>query len=163
MGSHCMIVRPMLAKEIDVTVNLFGYYRDEAIQSLPEIEEQYDESSVLETIRLYSSHNEYVWMNAYEGQRPVGLIAGCLTQMPWNKKLLNAHIDMVFLLESHRTIDNFKLLYNTFEQWARGYKCRKITAGDIGINPERTRKIYSHLGFEEHIWMIKDITDEFCS
>lgn len=158
-----MIVRKMQPAEIDITVNLFGYYRDEAVKTLPHIEQEYDENSVIETIRLYNSHYEYCWFNAYEGQRPVGLIAGCITATPWNKNLLNAHIDMIFLIESHRNMDNFRSLYSEFEAWARSYDARKITAGDIGINPDRTRKIYSSLGFNESVWMIKEIVDEFRS
>lgn len=158
-----VIVRKMLAQEIDVTVNLFGYYRDEAIKTLPQIEDEYDENSVISTIRLYSTHYEYCWFNAYDGQRPVGLIAGCLTGTPWNKDLLNAHIDMIFLLESHRNMDNLRQLYNEFEAWAQLAGAKKITAGDIGINPDRTKKIYSQLGFEENVWMIKELPDEFCS
>lgn len=158
-----MIVRQMQSSEIDVTVNLFGYYRDEAIKTMPSIEQEYDENSVIETIRLYSSHYEYCWFNAYEGQRPVGLVAGCITQTPWNKSLLNAHIDMIFLLETHRNWDNLRQLYGEFEAWARMAGAGKITAGDIGINPDRTRKIYSQLGFEEKIWMIKELPNEFCS
>lgn len=158
-----MIVRQMQPSEIDITVNLFGYYRDEAIQTLPYIADEYDENSVIETIRLYSSHYEYCWFNAYEAQRPVGLIAGCMTGTPWNKNILNAHIDMIYMLESHRSLDNLNQLYSQFEAWAKVNGARKITAGDIGINPERTKKIYSHLGFVEHTWMIKELPDEFCS
>jgi len=158
-----MIVRKMHPAEFDLTVNLFGYYRDEAVKTMPHIDEEYDENSVIETIRLYNSHHEYGWFNAYEGQRPVGLIAGCITQTPWNKNILNAHIDMIFLIDSHRNMENFRSLYNEFEAWARGYEARKITAGDIGINPDRTRKVYGQLGFVESAWMIKEIVDEFRS
>lgn len=158
-----MIVRRMQPSEIDVTVNLFGYYRDEAVERLPEINEEYDTDSVLETIRLYNSHNEYIWFNAYEGQRPIGLVAGCVTTVPWNRKILIGHIDMIFLLESHRSLDNFKELYTAVEQWAKMCGCTKLTAGDIGINPERTKKIYTHLGFTEGVWMTKELDDELRS
>lgn len=154
-----MLVRKMQPQEIDVTVNLFGYYRDEAIQSLPEIEEQYDSDSVLSTIRLYNSHYEYCWFNAYDGQRPVGLVSGCITSVPWNNKIFTAHIDMIYLLDSHRNMDNFRLLLNSVQQWAKTLGCTKITAGDIGINPERTQKIYSHFGFTPGVWMSKEIEE----
>lgn len=158
-----MIARAMQAQEIDITVNLFAYYRDEAIQSLPRIAEEYDENSVIETIRLYSTHHEYCWLNAYEGQRPVGLLAGCITQTPWNHSLLNAHIDMIYMLESHRSLENLKTLYGEFEAWAKNNGATKITAGDIGINPERTKKIYTGLGFNEGVWMTKELPNEWNS
>lgn len=154
-----MIVRPMLAEEIDVTVNLFNYYKMDAVESIPEIEDQYDPDSVLETIRMYSTYHEYVWFNAYDGQRPVGLIAGCITSLPWNRNILIAHIDMIYILDSHRNINNLNLLYNEFESWARNCKCTKITAGDIGINPERTEKIYTHFGFNKGVFMIKELSE----
>jgi GNAT superfamily N-acetyltransferase len=154
-----MIVRKMQPSEIDVTVNLFGYYRDEATLTMPEIDEEYDENSVIETIRLYSSHYEYCWFNAYEGQRPVGLVAGCVTQTPWNHKLLVGHIDMIYLLESHRNMANVQMLYDEFVAWAKLSGCTKITAGDIGINPDRTRKVYTHLGFKEAVMMTKELAE----
>jgi GNAT superfamily N-acetyltransferase len=148
-----MIVRKMLPHEIDITVNLCRYYADEA-----EIAEQdYDENSVLETVRTYTIQHEYTWLNAFEGQRPVGLIAGCITKKPWNKDLV-AHIDLVFLLESHRNLANFKQLISAFEEWARTMQCKSITAGDIGINVDRTRKLYEHFGFTEALWMNKEIS-----
>jgi hypothetical protein len=153
-----MIVRKMMAHEIDVTVNLFGYYRDEAVEAMPHIAEDYDENHVLETIRTYSSHYEYCWLNAYEGQRPVGLVAGCITKAPWGE-VYTAHCDMIFLLESHRTIDNFRQLLGGFEEWARICGARDITAGDIGINVERTKKLFHHLGFQEGCWMSKELNN----
>lgn len=154
-----MIVRSMQPHEIDVTVNLFNYYKEEAVESLPSIEDEYDTNSVLETIRMYNTYNEYSWFNAYDGQRPVGLIAGCITNVPWNRKILVAHIDMIYVLPSHRSLENLNMLYTNFEQWAKNCGCTKITAGDIGINPARTEKIYTHFGFERGVFMIKEMCE----
>ena len=159
MGSCTVIVRPMNANEIDITVNLFGYYRDDAIQALPHIEQEYDVNSVIDTIRTYNSYNEYTWLNMYEGSRPVGLIAGCITAAPWNQTVLTAHIDMIFLLPTHRNLENFKQLYTSFEQWATAIGCKKISAGDIGINPSRTIKVYEHLGFTQGVWMEQELSE----
>jgi len=149
----------MQPEEIDVTVNLFNYYKMEAVESIPEIEEQYDPDSVLETIRMYNTYHEYAWFNAYDGQRPVGLIAGCVTALPWNRRILVAHIDMIYMLESHRNMSNFMMLYNEIEAWAKMCGCTKITAGDIGINPQRTEKIYTHLGFDKGVFMVKELAE----
>lgn len=147
-----MIVRTMRPEEIDITVNLCGYYADEA--EIPD--DEYDTDAVLDTVRQYSIHPEYVWFNAYDGTRPVGLIAGCVTKKPWTKAGLIAHIDLVYLLESHRSMPNFKQLLDKFEEWAKTMKCGGITAGDIGINIDRSRKLYEHFGFTEGLWMSKE-------
>jgi hypothetical protein len=148
----------MLPSEMNVTINLFGYYRDEAVDSIPNIAEEYDEDHVLETIRHYSTHYEYCWFNAYEGQRPVGLIAGYVCKAPWGP-VYHAHCEMIFLLESHRTMDNVKELLKAFEEWARIAGAKEITAGDIGINPERTKKLLKHLDFREGLWMSKELNN----
>lgn len=148
-----MIVRNMLPQEIDATVILCGYYSSEA-----NIGDEYDENAVIETIRQHSIHPEYFWFNAYEGQRPVGLVAGCITRAPWSKKEFYVHIELIYLLDSHRSFSNFKQLLDKVEEFARSVNAKKITAGDIGIDIERTKKLYNHFGFTEGLWMSKEIT-----
>lgn len=154
-----MIVRPMLPQEMDVTVNLTGYYADEAAQQLPHIGEEYDVNAVIETIKLYSSHHEYFWYNAYEGERPVGFVAGCITKSPWSNTRFNCHIDMIYLLESHRSLAHFRLLLDRVEEFARTIGAKEITAGDLGIDLERTKKVYGHFDFKEGLWMSKEISE----
>jgi len=151
-----MIIKAVDATNIDATMVLCEYYREEADIS----DDDYDHNSVLETIKTRSIHPEYCWFNLYEGQRPVGFISGCLTQAPWNNKILYAHIELVFILESHRNLDNFKMLIDAFTKWAKQFKVVDITAGDIGINVDRTRKLYEHLGFTQGLWMIKEMINE---
>lgn len=146
--------------EFDSTVNLFGYYRDEAIESMPIIESQYDENSVIDTIRTFASKWDHCWFNAYDNNRPVGFIAGYASETPWNKSIIDANIAFIFLLESHRSMDNFRLLLNQFEHWAKTINAKNITAGDIGINPERTQKLYEHFGFKPGVWMGKELINE---
>lgn len=155
-----MIVRKMQPIEFDSTVNLFGYYRDEAIESMPVIEEQYDENSVIETIRTFASKWDHCWFNAYDNTRPVGFIAGYASECPWNKSIIDANIAFIYLLDSHKNMDNFRVLLNHFEQWAKTIGARAITAGDIGINPERTQKLYEHFGFTPGVWMNKELINE---
>jgi GNAT superfamily N-acetyltransferase len=155
-----MIVRKMLPVEFDSTVNLFGYYFDEAAEALPKMTNEYDENSIIDTIRHYASHWDHCWYNVYDNQRPVGFVAGYAAECPWNKNIIDAHIAFIFLLDSHKNMDNFRLLLNKFEEWAKTIKASNITAGDIGINPERTEKLYSHFGFKPGVWMGKEITNE---
>jgi hypothetical protein len=37
---------------------------------------------------------------------------------------------------------------------------KQLTAGDIGINFERSEKLWSHLGFTPECWMSKELTYE---
>lgn len=155
-----MIVRKMQANEFDITINLFAYYRDEAVTSLPYIQEEYDEDSMNATIRYYASHWDHCWFNAYENTRPVGFVAGYASECPWNKNIIDANIAFIYLLESHRTMDNFKRLMQQFEEWARLIKAKNITGGDIGINPERMQKLYEHFGFKPLLMMSKELSHE---
>jgi GNAT superfamily N-acetyltransferase len=159
MGQN-MIVRKMLPQEFDQTMILFGYYRDEAIESLPKIAEEYDENSVLETIRLYASNYEYCWFNMYEGNRPVGFVAGYASACPWNKKKLSANIAFIYVLKSHRNMERFKGLLDKFTEWAKTIDADEITGGDIGINPERTQALYENFGFKPLVMMSKELINE---
>lgn len=151
-----MLVRSIETNEVDATMILCEYYREEA--GIPD--EEYDHDSVLQTIKHRSIHPEYCWLNLYQGQRPVGFISGCLTQAPWNSKILYGHIELVFVVEQYRSLDNFNLLVDNFTQWASKFQVREITAGDIGINFARTKKLYEHIGFREGLWMTKELINE---
>ena len=152
-----MIVRKMRPEEIDVTVNLTRYYAQEAAETIPEIEHQYDTNSVINLIRGRTIEDQYFWFNAYEGQRPVGFVSGTLTAAQWNEEVLYCHIDLIYMLKEHRSIQAFKQLIQSAEEWANIFDCLKITAGDIGINTERTQTLYESLGFDKGLWMSKDI------
>jgi hypothetical protein len=151
-----MIVRKMNPHEIDNMMILADYYRDEAEIPLDE----YDENSIMASIKQYASLSQYFLFVAMDGTRPVGLIAGYMTPTPWNKKLLNAHCQFIFLLKSHRTMENFRMLYQSFEEWGRMNDVKQLTAGDIGINFERSEKLWTHLGFVPECWMSKELTYE---
>lgn len=150
-----MIIRKMHPQELAVTVNLCRYYADEA--KIPDSE--YDEDAVIETIRNYTIEPSQVWYNCYDGTRPVGLIAGGMTKMPWTNEHFIGHIDLVYLLDSHRNLDNFRRLVSEFEAWARQMGCRSVTAGDIGINLERTETLYTHLGYKRGLWVSKEMAE----
>lgn len=150
----------MQATEIDVTVNLFRYYAQEAYESDPELGEQFDVDSVIETIRTRNIHPEYCWFNVYDNNRPVGFISACVTQAPWNLEIYYAHVELVYVLKSHRNIQVFRDLLENVEAWAKQYNVVKITASDIGVDLDRTRKVYSSVGFKEGLWMEKELTYE---
>lgn len=155
-----MIIRKMQPSEFDATIICFQYYRDEAIEAVPKIADEYDENSVIETIRYYASHYDHCWFNAYEGSRVIGFIAGYASETPWNKNIIDANIAFIYLLDSHKNMDNFRELLKKFEEWARMIGARNITAGDIGIDPERTQKLYEHFDFKPGVWMNKELINE---
>jgi GNAT superfamily N-acetyltransferase len=154
-----MIVREMSVSDFDATVICFGYYRDEAIESIPQIEAEYDENSVIKTIRARASRAEHCWFNAYDGSRVVGFIAGTVIPQPWNHEILTANIDFIFLLETHRTFNNFKQLMNKFEQWAEVRGATSVTGGDIGIDIDRSRTLFEHMGFKPMLLMNKELNN----
>lgn len=152
-----MIVRPMHVHEFDLTMLCVDYYKDEAMLAVPSIAEEYDENSVIKTVRSYASRADSCWYNAYDGQRVVGFVAGYLSDQPWNKEILTANIVFLFLLESHRNMENFKKLMAQFEEWAKINRAKYITGGDIGINVERSQTLYQRFGFTPILLMNKEI------
>ena len=152
-----MIVRQMQPREFDPTVILFGRYFDEAAESIPSMTDEYDENAVIETIKTFASKWDHCWFNAYDNQRPVGFVAGYASECPWNKNIIDANIAFIYLIESHRNMDNFRELLTGFEGWARSIKAKTITAGDIGINPERTQKLFEHFDFKPGVWLSRSI------
>lgn len=154
-----MIVRKPIPAEFDNTVMLFQRYHEEAEMAVPTIA-AYDENSVIETIRQFCTHYEYCWFNAYDNTRPVGFVAGYVTQCPWNRDHFETHIAFIFLIESHRTMDNFRSLITKFEEWNKTIGGQVITAGDIGINPERTQRLFEHFDFKPGVWMGKETVNE---
>lgn len=153
-----MIVKKMLPHEIDITVNLFNYYRDDAIEALPYIADEYDEDAVLETIRNYNIQYDHCWLNLYDNQRPVGFVAGYIIDKPWSKTSLVGYLQFIYVLKSHRTLDAFKQLVTEFETWARQFEVKQITAGDIGIDIERSQKLYEHLGYKPGLIVSKEVS-----
>lgn len=149
----------MRPEELDSNVNLFRQYADEASETNPKLGAQFDKNSVITSIRTRTIHPEYCWLNLLEGTRPVGFISGALTQAPWNDEVLFAHIEMIYVLDSHRNINNFKQLLGGFEEWAKNMGASQLTAGDIGVNPKRSQTLYKSIGFEEGCFMTKEIAE----
>lgn len=149
-----MIIRPPRPDELDNTIILMEYYRDEA--DLPEGE--YDPDAMAATVKNYIVHHDHCWYNLMEGDRPVGLVAGYISELPWSTRLI-AHIQFIFTLPSHRNIENARRLVEHFETWAQNLGAKKISAGDIGINPQRTRAFYQQIGYSDTgCWLSKEIS-----
>lgn len=153
-----VLVQKLKPVDLDAAVDLFEQYYAEAVEVLPDMRDEYDEGSMIETIRTYASHYQHCWYLGFvDSTRPIALCAGSLTPTPWNENILNANIDMIYIVPEHRSMDNFKTLVDYFNAWAAQFGARKITAGDIGINPDRTEKVYKHLGFEPACFLTRAV------
>jgi len=150
-----LIVRKPRPDELGSTVILMEYYRDEA--NLPDGE--YDDGVMLQSIRNYMIYGDHCWFNLYEGSRAVGLIAGYLCEIPWSRKI-QAHVQFIYTLPSHRNKTNADQLIKEFESWASNNGACRITAGDIGINTERTKVFYESHGYQPRgINLDKELTN----
>jgi len=152
-----MIVRTMRPEEIDLNVNLFRQYADEASETNPALGAQYDENSVIQSIRNRVIAPDACWFSLLDNARPVGFISASLTQAPWNFEILYAHIEMIYVLKEKRSMDAFRKLTTAIEEWALSMDATNITAGDIGIDPERSKRVYTSVGFTEGCFMTKEI------
>jgi GNAT superfamily N-acetyltransferase len=151
-----MRIRRPRADELDNIAIVMEYYADEA--NLPEGE--YNNDAMVETIREYLINPAHSWFCLYDGERMVGVCAGYLCAIPWSKKLI-ANVQFLFVIPSHRNLANAKNLLTEFENWAWNQGAVKITAGDIGIDVERTQTFYEHCGYGvQGITLDKEYTNE---
>jgi GNAT superfamily N-acetyltransferase len=151
-----MQIRKIHPGDIDSLLNIIHQYADEAAESMPEIAGEIDDAVIVENIRKWSIQHTFNLLVAFEGERPVGFIAGLLVTMPWSQTL-QANVNFIFMTKTHRTMENFKALLNAFEEWAKSAGCKKIFSGDIGIDIERSRKLYNYLGFTEGLYVTKEL------
>lgn len=156
MGTQRLIIKKLSPQDFDYTVTLFERYFTEASDVIPNMSEQWDESSVISTIKQFATLWDHCWFNCYVGGRPVGFIAGYASESPWNKNIITANIAFVYLTEDQRNMDNFRTMMQEFGSWANLVEAQQITGGDIGINSDRMRKLYEHFGFEPVLLMAKD-------
>ncbi len=137
-----MIIRPMETSEIDLVINLFNYYRDEA--GIPE--ERYDENKVIKTIREYCIRPNLFFHVAFIGRRPIGVIGGFLSEDPIDTEV-TATIQFNYLIPEYATVENYGLLIEAFQKWAGQFSVTQIRAIDIGNNHARLVDIYDELEF----------------
>lgn len=137
-----MIIRPMETNEIDLVINLFNYYREEADIT----EERYDQDKVIKTVREYNIRPNLFFRVAFNGRRPIGIIGGFLSEDPIDTEI-TATIQFNYLIPEFANIENYGLLIEEFQTWARQFHVEKMRAIDIGNNITRLNDIYDQLGF----------------
>jgi hypothetical protein len=137
-----MFIRPMETHEIDVIINLFNYYKDDAQIA----EDKYSENRVLATLREYTIRPHLYFRIALNGQRPIGVIGGFLSEDPVDTDL-TATIQFNYLLPEFATVSNYGMMVEEFTCWAEACNATAIRAIDIGNNPNRLQDVYDELGF----------------
>lgn len=137
-----MIIRPMETNEIDLVINLFNYYRDEA--GIPD--DRYDENKTVKTIREYCIRPNLFFHVAFNGLRPVGIIGGFLSEDPVDTEI-TATIQFNYLIPEYATVENYGQMISIFQKWASQFNVEQIRAIDIGNNPNRLQEVYSELEF----------------
>ena len=137
-----MIIREMLPRELDVVLNLFNYYCEAADIT----EERYDQDRARETVREYCIRPNLFFRIAVNGQRPVGLIGGFLSQDPVESEV-TATIQFLYLIPEFAEISNYENLVDEFTDWSSQFKVTQIRAIDIGHRMDRLNDVYDELGF----------------
>lgn len=150
------MIRTVDPHEIDSTVTLVKYYYEEAAENIPNLGE-WDTNSVIRTIRQRTINPATVWLNMYEGERPIGMISGSINLAPWNEEIVMGNIEMFYILKSHRNMDRFKSLVNAYEEWAAMSDTKLIHVSDMGINESRTKILYEQLGYSSATSLVKRI------
>lgn len=132
----------MEINEVDLVINLFNYYREEAEIS----EERYDENRVLQTVREYCIRPNLFFRVAFNGLRPVGLIGGFLSEDPIESDT-TATIQFNYLIPEFNSVENYAEMIAEFQKWAKQFNVQQMRALDIGNNLTRLNDVYDILGF----------------
>jgi len=137
-----MIIRDMEPRELDVVLTLFNYYCEAAAIT----EEKYDQDRTRETVREYCIRPNLFFRIAVNGQRPVGMIGGFLSQDPVESEV-TATIQFLYLIPEFADINNYQNLVDEFVNWSKQFKVTQIRAIDIGHRMDRLHDVYDELGF----------------
>ena len=137
-----MIIRAMEPRELDSVLTLFNYYCDAADIS----EDKYDQDRARETVREYCIRPNLFFRIALNGQRPVGLIGGFLSQDPVETQV-TATIQFLYLIPEFADTRSYQNLVDEFVTWSSQFKVTQIRAIDIGYRIDRLNDVYDELGF----------------
>ena len=137
-----MIIREMLPRELDSVLNLFNYYADDAGIT----DETFDADRLRHTVREYCIRPNLFFRVCYNGQRPVGVIGGFLSDDPV-ERTISATIQFHYLLPECADINNYQQMIDAFESWATECQAQQIRVIDIGHRLNRLHDIYDQLGY----------------
>jgi hypothetical protein len=97
-------------------------------------------------VREYCIRPNLFFRIALNGQRPVGLIGGFLSQDPVETQV-TATIQFLYLIPEFAEINNYQNLVDEFVTWSSQFKVTQIRAIDIGYRMDRLKDVYDKLGF----------------
>jgi hypothetical protein len=137
-----MIIRQIQPQEIDSIIILAEYFRDE--HNL----DNFNSNKMLDTIREYTIQLTHSWLVAFDNQRPVGFIAGNINQLPWSEELF-AIIELIYLIPSHNSEENYLSLYKEFDIWATNIGVKNIKVVAYGYEKIQIKSLYEKLGYQE--------------
>ena len=152
-----MEIRKIHPGEINDLLSIIHQFAEEAAEKMPEIADEIDDGVIVQNIRSWSIQHTHCLLVGYSGDRPIGFVAGFIIQMPWSVSY-QANLHFIFMTEEFRSMENFRALLNKFEEWAKIFDVKRLFAGDMGVNVERSRKLYGYLGFNERLLAVKEFT-----
>jgi hypothetical protein len=143
-----MLVRPLRPGDMELAMILMGYYQDEL-----ELNEVWDSDCAVSGVKHFASHSDCCCLIAVEGSRVVGILLGNAKQEFYNKNLATA-IQLLYLLPSHRTDENYQQLYGEFVNWSVKVNSKKIMLMDISDQTQRLHDIADVLGLDSQLFKI---------
>lgn len=110
-----------------------------------------DEASIQKLIfNVLSNEDDYIGIVALDGDKIVGYMVGFITNYSFNENAYYAADEMVYVIPEYRGKLVGKRILKAFQEWAESKGCLEAVIGTISeIATERTKKLYSKLGFTE--------------
>jgi hypothetical protein len=144
----------MLPEELDSVGLVMQYYRDEVGIT----DDDYNEDKAIQSIKSYSIGWNLFLNVAYDGTRPVGLVAGFVADSPVTNEVATG-IQFLYLLQSHASRTNYMQLLGAFEDWSIQVKAVNIKFLGIGKATPLVVEILDDLGYSQlpHQVLVKEI------
>ena len=97
-----------------------------------------------------TDEDNYIGIVALDDKKIVGYMIGFITNYSFNEDAYYAADEMVYVIPEYRGKLVGKRILKVFQDWAESKGCLEAVIGTITeIATERTKKLYSKLGFTE--------------
>lgn len=110
-----------------------------------------NEDSIQKLIfNVLTDEDSHIGIVALDGEKIVGYMIGFITNYSFNEDAYYAADEMVYVIPEYRGKLVGKRILKAFQDWAKRKGCLEAVIGTISeIATERTKKLYSKLGFTE--------------
>ncbi len=99
---------------------------------------------------VLTNEDTYIGIVALDDEKIVGYMIGFITNYSFNEDAYYAADEMVYVIPEYRGKLVGKKILKAFQEWAESKGCLETVIGTISeIETERTKKLYSKLGFTE--------------